>query len=136
MALDMLRLNDHDADVLSLLSFFTDTSYDTAMKVWLGENFLQGLFQSLLKRSIDGRSDVGLHKVTMDIFKNCCALMEPNQVLLANLMLQELKQAETFTPFLSRMTAFLLVLNDTVPVVIGQDSDAFLVCLDISLGLT
>ena len=106
----------------SILAYFCDSAYDLAVRRWLGENLMRQLLEVLLNRSNFDIPDLGLHRSALDLFKVCCAQTPENQVILAKCLLEELNAGAKSTAFLSRMTTFVLTLEDVAPVCLFDDS--------------
>jgi hypothetical protein len=116
-----------DGFAVLVLSFLTELGHDMFAKAWLGQHFMPDLFVLLHARSTANLPDLPLHKAAIKFFKTCTARMDRNQIVFADLVYQKLQGAAKFSDFLSRMTSFLLTLEDTVPVAfvdsLAKDAD-------------
>jgi hypothetical protein len=128
IVLERLKAGNSDLTLGIAASFFADASCNQLSKAWIGDQFIEPLFHALANCYTNRSMDAALFTSISEMFRNCCANHEPNQLMLASLLLEQLRGDGKLTPFTARMSSFAMTLSDTMSVCLVSSTPATSVC--------
>ncbi len=118
--------SDHSTTLI-VLNSLVELAYNDVIKQWIGQNFLRDIVMLLQVRAQTKISDAKLYPHFTRLLRVCTCGNTVVQRDFAAMMFNILSETSAYSPFISKMVSLLLTLNDTIPIIIQQDTEIPLV---------